>query len=92
LAEESLVIEIHKLQSGPLGGDQQTGAMISQGQIDLLILSWDPLEPQPHGPDVRALLGMAVVWNMPVARNRASADFIISWPLMTEEYERLLPY
>jgi len=91
LLEESLGVEIHKLQSGPLGGDQQTGAMISQGQIDFLIFFWGPLEPQPNDPDVRALLRIAVVWNIPVACNRAGADFIISSPFMTVDYERLLP-
>jgi methylglyoxal synthase len=74
-----------------LGGDQQIGARIVQGDIDCLIFFWDPLEPQPHDPDVKALLRIAVVWNVPIACNRASADFIISSPLMWVGYERQLP-
>jgi methylglyoxal synthase len=91
LLEETLDIPFTKLQSGPLGGDQQIGAKIADGQIDFVIFFWDPLEPQPHDPDVKALLRIAVVWNIPVACNRASADFMISSPLMSSPYERQLP-
>lgn len=91
ILEQALGIEITKLQSGPLGGDQQIGARISQGELDLLIFFWDPLEPAPHDPDVKALLRIAVVWNIPIACNRASADFIFSSPLMGGAYVRTLP-
>jgi methylglyoxal synthase len=90
LAQE-LGLKIHQLQSGPLGGDQQIGAKIVDNEIDFLIFFWDPLEPMPHDPDVKALLRMAVVWNIPIACNRASADFMISSPLMDEDYNRLVP-
>jgi methylglyoxal synthase len=90
LLEHELDFPIIKFQSGPLGGDQQIGAKIVDGQIDFLIFFWDPLEPQPHDPDVKALLRMAVVWNIPIACNRSSADFMISSPLMDDEYDRLV--
>jgi len=91
LVEKALGIQVHKLQSGPLGGDQQIGAMIVERKIDFLMFFWDPLAAQPHDPDVKALLRMAVVWNVPVACDRATADFIISSPLMHAKYERIVP-
>ena len=79
------------LETEVLSGDQQIGAKIAEGVIDFIIFFWDPLEPQPHDPDVKALLRLAVVWNVPVACNRATADFMISSPLMNSAYERTLP-
>ena len=91
ILEKELGLDIVTFKSGPLGGDQQIGAMIVENKIDFLIFFWDPLEPQPHDPDVKALLRMAVVWNIPIACNRATADFMISSPLMDSEYDRLVP-
>jgi methylglyoxal synthase len=91
LLEQELGAEIHKLQSGPLGGDQQIGAMIAAGEIDMLVFFWDPLTAQPHDSDVRALLRIAVVWNVPIACNRASADFMIASPLLSGTYQRFSP-
>ena len=91
LLEQELNTAINKLQSGPLGGDQQIGAKIAGGELDFLVFFWDPLAPHPHDPDVKALLRIAVVWNIPIACNRASADFMFSSPLMSQEYQRLLP-
>ncbi len=91
LLEELLELPVSKLRSGPLGGDQQIGAKIADELIDILVFFWDPLEPLPHDPDIKALLRIAVVWNVPVACDRATADFIFSSPLMAETYTRNVP-
>ena len=91
MLQRELDLPVTLLQSGPLGGDLQVGAMIADGSIDFLVFFWDPLEPQPHDTDVKSLLRIAVVWNIPVACDRASADFMISSPLMTGSYERRVP-
>jgi methylglyoxal synthase len=91
MLQRELELPVTCLQSGPLGGDLQIGAMIADGSIDFLVFFWDPLEPQPHDTDVKSLLRIAVVWNIPVACDRASADFMISSPLMSGSYERTVP-
>ena len=91
MLQRELDLPVTCLQSGPLGGDLQVGAMVADGSIDFLVFFWDPLEAQPHDPDVKALIRLAVVWNIPVACNRATADFLISSPLMTGDYERRVP-
>jgi methylglyoxal synthase len=90
LIEQETGLSIHCFKSGPVGGDQQIGAKIVDGEIDFLIFFWDPLSPQPHDTDVKALLRIAVLYNIPTASNRATADFLISTPLMNEIYERVI--
>lgn len=91
LLENALGQPVKKFMSGPLGGDQQVGSNLAEGNIDILIFFWDPMEAQPHDPDVRALLRLATVWNVPVACDSATADFIFTSPLMNQEYETILP-
>ena len=88
--ESDLGLTVTRFLSGPLGGDQQVGAAIAEGRIDFVIFFWDPLKPHPHDVDVKALLRIAVVYNVPIACNRATADFMLSSPLMGAEYERLV--
>lgn len=88
---KQLGLEVEGLMSGPLGGDQQIGARITEQRLDLLMFFWDPFAPQPHDPDVKALLRLAALWNIPVACNPASADFLISSPWLAEEYEMHIP-
>jgi methylglyoxal synthase len=91
LLEENLDTPVNRLLSGPLGGDQQIGAMIAEAKIDVMIFFWDPMEAQPHDPDIKALLRLGVVWNIPIACDRASADFLMTSPLMYEDYDSILP-
>lgn len=91
LLEEKLQLPIQKLFSGPLGGDQQVGAMIAEGKLDFIVFFWDPMESQAHDSDVKALLRIAVAWNILIANNRSSADFILTSPLMEESYPIAVP-
>ena len=91
LLEEKLDRPVMKMLSGPLGGDQQIGAMIAEGKIDVLIFFWDPMEAQAHDSDVKALLRLGVAWNILLACDRATADFVLTSPLMQEEYETIVP-
>ena len=91
ILEDEVGVNVRRLQSGPLGGDLQIGALIAEGNIDMLIFFWDPLEPLPHDPDIKALLRLAVVWNIPMACNRATADFLFSSSLLHSDYQRRMP-
>jgi methylglyoxal synthase len=91
MVEEALDRPVKKFLSGPLGGDQQIGSMIATGDIDIVIFFWDPMEAQPHDTDVKALLRLCAVWNIPMACDRSTADFIITSPFMHEEYDAIIP-
>jgi len=90
LIRDTLGVKITRFNSGPLGGDQQIGAKISEGKLDILIFFWDPLSPLPHDPDIKALLRIAVLWNIPMACNRATADFMMSSNLINSKYDRIV--
>jgi len=91
LLEDQLDRPVKKLLSGPLGGDQQIGALIAEAKVDVLIFFWDPMEAQPHDPDIKALLRVAVTWNLPFACDRATADFMLTSPLMQDDYLCTIP-
>jgi methylglyoxal synthase len=91
LLEEQLGQPVQKLLSGPLGGDQQIGSHIAEGKIDVLVFFWDPMEAQPHDPDIKALLRIAITWNIPVACDKATADFLFTSPYMYEDYDSHIP-
>ncbi len=91
MMEEQLDRPVTKLLSGPIGGDQQIGSMIAQGQLDILVFFWDPMEAQPHDSDVKALLRVAIAWNCIVACDSSTADFVLTSPLMLKEYEVKIP-
>ncbi|MEO9275576.1 methylglyoxal synthase [Marinomonas sp. 5E14-1] len=91
LMQKQLKVPVQSLISGPLGGDQQLGGLIAEGKIDVLIFFWDPFEPMPHDPDIKALLRVAAVWNIPIACSVASANFLVSSPLFKSKFERQIP-
>lgn len=91
LIEKALATPVRKLQSGPLGGDQQIGALIVEGEIDILFFFWDPMEALPHDPDIKALLRISAVWNIGIACDQTSADFMITSPYMSSAYIKVLP-
>lgn len=91
LIEERIGIAVKRLLSGPLGGDQQIGALIAEGNVDMLVFFWDPMAAQPHDPDIKALLRLAVTWNLPFACDRSTADFLLTSPHMQQEYECQVP-
>lgn len=91
LLEEQLDVPVRKMLSGPLGGDQQIGAMVAEGDLDAVIFFWDPMEALPHDPDIKALLRLCAVWNIPMACNRTTADFLLTSPLMHQDYDAILP-